>query len=110
MDSTYWYSHCRIFLLAEAGMPLFTAKSLTSSSLGHRRGKHKIIKLLIISIQDIIFSALPLLIAGVDIDDFLANLHYGVHIVSIDDGCDIILASNTLDKVINNDTCLRVET
>ena len=44
-----------------------------------------------------------------DVDDLLTNLHNGVHIVGIDDGGDIILASNALDKVIDNDRGLRVE-
>ena len=46
---------------------------------------------------------------AMDIDDFFANLHNGVHIVGIDDGGDIILHSNIVDKVIDDDRGLRIE-
>ena len=36
--------------------------------------------------KDVIFAAFPFFVPFVDIDDFLSDAHYGIHIVGIDEG------------------------
>ena len=75
----------------------------------HSRGEDKVVELLILGVEDIILGALPPLLALVDVDNLVANLHHRVHIVGVDDGGDVILDGDVVDEVINHDRCLWVE-
>ena len=40
----------------------------------------------------------------------LANTHYGVHVVGVDNGGDVILLGDAVEKVVDYERCLGVET
>ena len=57
----------------------------------HRRSKYKVIQLLVACVEDIILRAFPPLVTIVYEYNLLTNLHHRVHIVSVDDGGNVIL-------------------
>ena len=59
--------------------------------------------------QDVVLRALPPLAALVDVDDLLADLHHGVHVVRVDDRRDAVLLGDLVDEVVDNDRRLRIE-
>ena len=98
----FWAQNHRFLLL-------IAILNIRFGSFCHCRGEDKVVQLLIIGLQNVIFRAFPPLLALVDIYNLLANLHHRVHIVSIDDGGNIVLLRNALDKVINDNRGLRVK-
>ena len=60
--------------------------------------------------QNTILGALPPLVSLVDVDDLLADLHYGVHVVGIDYRGYVILLGNVADQIVDDHRRLRVET
>ena len=72
-------------------------------AFGHGGSKHKVIQLLVVSVENILFGTFPPLFALMNIDNLFANLHYGVHIVGVDNSGDIILDCNVVNKVVDHD-------
>ena len=59
--------------------------------------------------QDVVLRPLPPLTAVVDVYNFLADLHHGVHVVGVDDRRDAVLLGDLVDQVVDDDRGLRVE-
>lgn len=72
-------------------------------SFGHSRSEYKVVQLLVVGVENILLGALPPLLALMDVDDLLANLHYGVHVMGVYYGGDIVLYGNIVNKVVNHD-------
>ena len=78
-------------------------------ALGHRRGEDKVVQLAVLGVEDALLGPLPPLAAVVDVDDLLADLHHGVHVVRVDDRRDVVLLRDLVDQVVDDDRGLRVE-
>ena len=73
------------------------------SSFCHCGGEDEIVKLLVVGMKNLILGALPPLFALMDIDNLVANLHHGVHIVGIDNGGYVVLNCDVVNEVVDND-------
>ena len=58
--------------------------------------KNEVIQAFVGRGKDIVFTAFPLFMPFVDIDDFLSDTHYGVHVVGIDERGHIVFTSDVL--------------
>ena len=54
-------------------------------------GKNEVVQLLVCRVHHVVLCAFPLLMALINKDDVLADSHYRVHVVRVNDGGNIIL-------------------
>ena len=57
----------------------------------------------------IVLGSFPFLVSLVDVKDAVADAHYGVHVVGIDDGGHVVLGGDVMNQGIDNQRGLRVE-
>ena len=74
------------------------------------RRKNEVVQLLDAGVENLVAAAFPLLVPLVDKNDFVANLHHGVHIVGVDDGGDIVFDGDFFDKIVDDNGRYGVET
>ena len=60
--------------------------------------------------QDVILVALPVHHAACEEGDVVADAEYGVHVVCVDHGGDVVFAGDVIDELVDEDGGLRVET
>ena len=63
--------------------------------------KNKIVEFLITGSEDVVFTAFPLLVSVVDIDDFFTDTHYRVHVVGVDESSHIIFMGDIVYQLID---------
>lgn len=73
-------------------------------------GKDEIIQAFVGRGKDVIFTAFPFFMPFVDIDDFLSDAHYGIHIVGIDEGSHVVFSGDILYQFVDDERCFRVQT
>ena len=76
----------------------------------HSRSEDEIVQFAVVALEDVVLGALPPFLAFVNKDNLLANLHYRVHIVRIDDCGDVVLLGDLFDEIIDYDRGHWVET
>ena len=72
-------------------------------------GEDEILKGFVGGIHDLLVGALPLGTSVADESDVLANSHDGIHVVGVDNGCDLVFVRDTLDEFVDDDGGLWVE-
>ena len=56
--------------------------------------ENEVVEVLVCSSHHVVFGALPFLAALVYEQDVFADAHHRVHVVGVDDGCDVVLLSD----------------
>ena len=96
--------HFFLWIIAERGEALtFDVLYLHFLNLAEKvGGKDEIIQAFVGRGKDICWRPFPLFMSFININHFLANSQYRVHIMRIDNGRHVIFLRNIMDQIINH--------
>ena len=63
--------------------------------------KNKIVEFLVAGSEDVVFTAFPLLVSVVDINNFFTDTHYRVHVVGVDEGGHIVFMGDIVYQFVD---------
>lgn len=73
------------------------------------RSKDEAVQAFVGRCEDVVLAAFPFLVSLIDEDDFLADAHDGVHVVSVDECGHVVFAGDVLNQPVNDERGLGVE-